>query len=92
MITCPQLVDTPRNGDIDCSLGDDGQPNPGDTCTYTCNDGYGLQEGSTTRTCQNDGTWSGKKPRCRRGIYIYITLCHHYFYSLLHCKYLYVYT
>ena len=67
MITCPPLVDAPRNGDIDCSLGDDGKANPGDTCTYTCDDGYGLQEGSTTRTCQNDGNWSGMEPRCRRG-------------------------
>ncbi|XP_065905187.1 sushi, von Willebrand factor type A, EGF and pentraxin domain-containing protein 1-like [Dysidea avara] len=64
--TCPPLVDAPRNGNIDCSLGDDGEANPGDTCTYTCNDGFGLQDGSTTRTCQNDGSWSGTEPRCRR--------------------------
>ena len=72
--TCPPLVDAPCNGDINCSLGDDGQPNPGDTCTYTCDDGFGLQEGSTTRTCQNDGTWSGTEPRCRQGILCLFTI------------------
>ena len=71
-ITCPPLVDAPRNGDIDCSLGDDGEANPGDSCTYTCDNGFGLQDGSTTRTCQNDGTWSGTEPRCRRGIVVLI--------------------
>ena len=65
-ITCPSL-NSIRNGDIDCSLGGDGEANPGDTCTYTCNDGFGL-DGGATRTCQNDGMWSGTEPRCRRGI------------------------
>ena len=59
----------PNNGDIDCSLGGDGEANPGDTCTYTCDDGFGL-DGSGSRTCRNDGSWSGTEPtcRCRRGM------------------------
>ncbi|XP_067041101.1 sushi, von Willebrand factor type A, EGF and pentraxin domain-containing protein 1-like [Acropora muricata] len=31
--------------------------------SYTCNSGFRLV-GSATRTCQNDGTWSGEHPRC----------------------------
>ena len=42
---------------IDCSLGVDGVPNPGDTCTYTCDDGYML-DGDMTVTCGDDGSWS----------------------------------
>ena len=52
---------------ITCSLGGDGVPgDPGDTCTYTCNNGYELT-GSMTRTCQSDGTWSGSDTTCTRG-------------------------
>ena len=46
---------------IDCSLGDDGVPDPGETCTVTCDDGY---QGSGPRTCQNDGSWSGTDTIC----------------------------
>jgi len=53
---CPLLSD-PDNGMIDCSLGDDGEANPGDTCTYTCDDGY-MVNGDMIVTCGNDGTWS----------------------------------
>ena len=31
--------------------------------SYTCNSGFRLV-GSATRTCQDDGTWSGEHPRC----------------------------
>ena len=53
---CPPLSD-PDNGMIDCSLGDDGVANPGDTCTYTCDDGY-MVNGDMIVTCGDDGTWS----------------------------------
>ena len=65
IVTCPPLT-APDNGDIDCSLGDDGEANPGDTCTFTCDNGHELT-GSETRTCQNDGMWSGSEPTCDRG-------------------------
>ena len=53
---------------ITCSLGDDVVPSYGDTCSFTCNTGYELT-GSGTRTCQNDGNWSGNEAMCERGEY-----------------------
>ncbi len=35
----------------------------GGTATYTCSTGYTLN-GSTTRTCQTNGAWSGTAPTC----------------------------
>ena len=32
--------------------------------TYSCDTGYELQ-GGQTRTCQNNGTWSGDMPSCQ---------------------------
>ena len=60
--TCPPLT-APDNGNIDCSLGEDGETNPGDTCTFTCDDGYELG-GSTSRTCGDDGNWDGTDTTC----------------------------
>jgi len=76
VITCTPLVDSPNNGEIECLLGDDGQPNPGDTCSYTCNAGFVI-DGITVRTCQNDATWSGTEPTCRQGVVsvFYLTVC-----------------
>ena len=59
---CPPL-DVPLDGIIDCSLGDDGQPNVGDFCRFTCDDGFEL-DGSDMRTCQNDSSWSGTETTC----------------------------
>ena len=33
----------------------------GTVATYTCNDGFELF-GDVTKTCQNDGTWTGSEP------------------------------
>jgi len=62
--TCPPLS-APANGRINCSL-ENGEANPGDTCTFTCDDGYELG-GSTSRTCGDDGSWSGTDTTCTRG-------------------------
>ena len=35
----------------------------GSTATYSCNGGFTLV-GDTTRTCQDNGTWSGSEPIC----------------------------
>ena len=64
LVLCPSL-NAPDNGMISCPLGDDNVPSYEDTCTYTCNTGYKLTN-SNTRTCQNDGSWSGSAPMCRR--------------------------
>ena len=51
------------NGELFCSLRDDGAPSYQDTCSFTCNTGYELI-GSATRTCQSDGSWSGSDVVC----------------------------
>jgi len=68
VIACPPLT-APDNGGIDCSLGDDGHPSLGDTCTFTCDDDYFLS-GSESRSCQVDGRWSGTVPMCIRSMLI----------------------
>ena len=47
----------------------------GSTATYTCNDGFTLQGGST-RTCQTNGQWSGSAPICQRKLDV-ANLCTH---------------
>ena len=59
------------NGDVKCSLGDDGVPSFEDTCTATCNSGYTLT-GNDTRACQSDGSWNGIVVECKRGKNCYI--------------------
>ena len=53
---------------INCLLGDDRVPSYKDTCNFTCNTGYKLT-GSDTRTCQDDGNWSGSDDVCSEGIW-----------------------
>ena len=62
------------NGDVKCSLGDDGVHSYEDTCTVTCNPGYTLT-GNGTRTCQSDGSWSGIVAVCRKGKNCYVYDC-----------------
>ena len=54
VITCP-ILSAPDNGQISCSPGND---SPGNTCTFTCDDGFEIS-GTQSRTCQDDGTWNG---------------------------------
>ena len=72
LLACPSLND-PSNGMISCSLGGDGVPDPGDICTYTCNNGYMLTNGNA-RTCHSDGSWNNSGLMCSRSeqLYIYI--------------------
>ena len=65
LLACPPLT-APTNGMISCLLGGDGDPDPGENCTITCNTGYELN-GSGTRTCQNNGSWSGSDATCSTG-------------------------
>ena len=71
LASCPSLA-SPSNGMITCSLEDD---NPRETCTITCDNGYQLM-GSDTRTCGDDGNWSGNIATCiseQLLIYMFIT-------------------
>ncbi|PFX23090.1 Low-density lipoprotein receptor-related protein 6 [Stylophora pistillata] len=36
---------------------------PGKTCQFSCDRGY-ILAGSSTRTCSNDGTWTGTQTQC----------------------------
>ena len=52
-----------NNGVISCFRGDDGILSYQDTCRFTCNTGY-RRSGSSQRTCQSDGSWSGSPVSC----------------------------
>ena len=51
------------NGIISCSMVNSQIFSYGDTCSYACNTGYELT-GSSERTCQIDGNWSGSSAFC----------------------------
>ncbi|XP_078621337.1 E-selectin-like [Branchiostoma floridae x Branchiostoma japonicum] len=55
-IRCPTLT-PPENGAVKSS-------NSYRDVTFKCDPGYKLV-GTSTRTCQSDGTWSGGSPTCR---------------------------
>ena len=61
LVPCSSLR-APDNGMIDCSSNN---YLPGDTCTVTCDDNS-LLMGSDTRTCGNNGMWSGTDAMCIR--------------------------
>ena len=58
IVTCDELT-APANGDVN-------QPgnSVGTVARYTCKDGFELI-GNKTRTCQEDGEWSGTDPTCK---------------------------
>ena len=60
VITCPTdgVITVPENGQVSV-----GEITLGSVATYTCNDGFVLT-GTSTRTCQADGTWSDDNPTC----------------------------
>ena len=62
LVPCSPLTN-PNNGMINCSLGDDNITSYEDICSFTCNTGYNLN-GSSERTCQSDGSWSGSPVSC----------------------------
>jgi len=69
-IQCVALELTTDGLRMSCNNGStytDGESYEGDSCSFTCVIGFTLT-GSSTRTCQNDGTWSGTEAICRRGM------------------------
>ena len=59
MIDCGGLT-SPANGKVDVS-----STLHMATSDYSCNTGYELN-GPDTRTCGDNGKWSGKTPSCER--------------------------
>ncbi|XP_078667358.1 uncharacterized protein LOC144909170 [Branchiostoma floridae x Branchiostoma belcheri] len=58
VVSCPNLL-APPNG----SLSPVGSNTYLDVVTFSCDQGYEL-DGSTSATCQGDGTWSASVPEC----------------------------
>ena len=72
IVQCSTLSD-PSNGRVS-QQGN----NPGDRASYTCNSGYELV-GQSTRTCQNNGQWSGDAPTCQsKAIHDSIKICDYF--------------
>lgn len=70
-IVCDDLEDL-ENGMFRLSHTKDGPPLEGTDVIYKCDEGFKL-EGSFTRHCLKDGSWSGRTPECKgKGIIILI--------------------
>ena len=65
VIDCGTL-DNPENGTVTINSGEDSVIITGHraVATYTCDFGYRLDSGSSTRTCGTSGTWSGTMAVC----------------------------
>jgi hypothetical protein len=59
--SCPGL-EPPQNGSVSAPVTDIGS-----TASYQCADGFTLA-GDVSRTCQADGTWSGRAPTCEQAL------------------------
>ena len=55
------VLQSPNYGSISAILD---SPEPGDTVTFMCNNGYNLL-GSNSRTCLSTGLWSGEVATCQ---------------------------
>ena len=58
--SCHEILLPPVNGNVSCPTG----RRTNDTCSYSCNTGYQLMDGSSQHTCQSNGRWSGRSPSC----------------------------
>ena len=65
VVDCGNLMD-PANGAVSLTT-----TTYNSVATYSCNDGYTLV-GDTSRTCLDDGSWSGTAPTCT-GMYVKVT-------------------
>ena len=61
VLQCPELQDI-ANGAVSYTSREQGA-----TATYSCSGDFTLQ-GTKTRTCGQNGQWSGQEPRCKHSI------------------------
>ena len=62
VVSCTSFSN-PENGIVGCSTREDTAVLYEDVCFFSCNTGYELT-GSTERTCQSEGSWSGSPVSC----------------------------
>ena len=72
VVACKPLK-SPNFGAVTCSLNNYEAPSYEVTCSFTCNTGYELI-GSSKRTCQSDGSWSGTNTMCRSEDCLYVNV------------------
>lgn len=60
MVVCPQLT-SPQNGAL---AGCSAPYKFGSVCQQQCQSGYYRVQGTDTRSCMRDGTWSGQAVVC----------------------------
>ncbi len=65
LTTCPDRI-YPTNGMIGYNMGTVSLRPVNTVATYTCDTGYTLNGGTSTRICESDGMWSGLAPICQR--------------------------
>ena len=41
-------------------------PHSGATCSFSCDQGYGIKIGLRSLTCEKNGSWSGSVPACSK--------------------------
>ena len=84
---CPDLPG-PTNGRVTFSTDSLAPFTLNTVATYSCDEGYGLSGGSTTRTCgpnavntDPEGTWSGSAPTCEGEYSMYVSTALHALHS-----------
>ena len=82
VVKCPEVPEV-DNGNVACSLGDDGVYSYEDTCDVLCNLGYTMT-GSDTKRCLSNGSWSGMDTVCERGTNYYQTVCIHKYHRIIY--------
>ena len=64
LIDCPDPTYNSSTTDLDTSTRKQYYFS-GENITYKCNSNHSLVSGNLTRTCLDNGSWSGKQPVCR---------------------------
>jgi hypothetical protein len=72
-VQCPALQPGVSTTDPAYSTEPHGEHRFGSVATYQCEDGHSLSQGTLTRTCRSDKTWSGEPPLCRSNSCVNLT-------------------